>query len=50
MRPSQDFLPLTQTGRVMLCAAASVFAALALVAWTPVRSEVSALTCAAVVR
>ena len=39
MRQPYPLRPLTEAGRVLLCIAASLFAALALVAWTAVPAD-----------
>ncbi len=39
MRQLYPLHPLTEAGRVLLCIAASLFAALALVAWTAVPAD-----------
>lgn len=46
MRLFYPLRPLTQSGRVMVGVAVSVFATLALVAWSPAHSAAPLVTCA----
>ena len=57
MRLFHPLRPLTETGRALACAAAALFAALLLVAWSPAHSDASdadptsvSLTCAPAAR
>lgn len=49
MRLFHPLRPLTESGRVFVCVAAALFAALVLVAWSPTHAEAAAgtpITCA----